>query len=218
MARNRWPYRKIRSLNKKKVSLEQSVKTFYKQYHKMKSQLDQVNKERKDILLKETGWDSLADEEQEDHPAFHDLEYKGKDIDPGGNDESDDDFEETFEDEDDSQESLEEKDTPLPSSAPKLNPPPTSPKRADPVPFTTSMWSAYAQATQPIIKETTTTPQQIFRIPSINDLLAGVDSQARTPTFLQPLPPIHGMTPRLNIYNGPPQQQTTSSNKSSQPF
>jgi hypothetical protein len=199
----RWPYRKIKSLNKKKVSLEQSVKTFYNQYHKMKSQLEQVNKERKDILLRETGWDSLAEEQQDDHPAYHNLESGEK-------------FDEQYEDEDrdfsdfDDEEEIEDTRSPSPvqgssietshasssgtvpsqstQSSPSLNVTPSTNVSTNS--YQARLWNTYHAADTRHVRDQTiigppsspNTHASLFKIPSIADLLASVDVQVQQTT------------------------------------
>ncbi|KAL0489877.1 hypothetical protein AKO1_009344 [Acrasis kona] len=183
-----WPYRKIKSLNKKKISLEQSVKTFYNQYHKMKLQLDQVNKERKDMLLKETGWDSLEEEPALDHPAFHQLE--GMNASLVTEDDSSDSYDDIGEDSD--SESIIDKHrtnnvtiTPITRSENHE----LFPQQQTPI-TTSENWINYTCPKQKLYKTEQThvynAPQQLqvykeqpstedgFKIPSINDLLAGI--------------------------------------------
>jgi hypothetical protein len=175
--------------------LEQSVKTFYNQYHKMKSQLDQVNKERKDILLKETGWDSLAEEEQEDHPAFHTLEQASESSFSHADSEDDDDFEKEFDEEDEEedvqtppQQTPYQPQQPIVGPSQTISPLPRSEHTPQIIPFTTNLWSSYSQPEQRqqtvvsqgnLVQRDNSPVMPAFKIPSIMDLLASVDNQVQ---------------------------------------
>merc|ERR1719487_209293 len=140
----------------------------------MKQQLEQVNKERKDILLRETGWDTLVEEEQEDHPAFHNIDSPADDA--ASTNSNDYDSEADIGSDYDEEASL----SPVNVS---------SPKRSE-IPYTMAKplqnEQLYTMAT-PLPQEplyTMAAPVQSaapvqFKIPSISDLLASVDVQVQ---------------------------------------
>ncbi len=70
----RWPYRKVKSLYKKKETLEQTAKSVYEQYAKLKEQIDELEKERNSILLEETGWTTLEDEDDQSAKQVQPIE------------------------------------------------------------------------------------------------------------------------------------------------
>jgi hypothetical protein len=72
----RWPYRKVNSLNKKKESLEQAAQGVYEQYLKLQEQINELENEKKGILLEETGWTKLSDEDGVHSEDSNDAEKK----------------------------------------------------------------------------------------------------------------------------------------------